>query len=574
MEVAAWLWFALRLMQAESTFNTLGGWRVRPVDRFVIPLAQFSVYFSLMIPLLVLRIFCIPVLAGWTVNFLQQEVYSEFSKMLIGVSFAAVGLHVCGLIAKKGAASRWTAALLGASLAFFVVIMISSSSSSHSNGYSGGSACGRMPEAVRSLMKPGDQAVDFNRYAGGSSDDRAQMKPFAVLPLITGTEVEKDNVRLKISRAIFDGERMDVRLNMVGTDLEFRNFTNEFLLMIRYGNGYWGFPRDAIHSYVSHRLAGCGVAFRVETASIVSPHLYPWCQNQDELLNGAELHVLQIDRSRLPFPEPAMTSLTSNASDDEKMKLPLLRSNSNEIEIRDAAFAAVSQLQMETYEAQTQAASLLNQLGKRAIPVIMEFPAFNDNSWNQHIKKFIVTHADQNDLAAIRKRAETDSRFCEVMLAKNWNDEVRPILRKHALNGLPLDARSFRFVAEQRDPSLAVALTKLALISPSDGRALILKDHPGVNWEMLVRDACRKTAFGSEKPEEFWLNESAILGEQQWLMDRVASWLQSQKSPTKEQIHQWISSTSWDADVSQFTTWLREHVTKLTWNNELKKWTL
>jgi len=260
--------------------------------------------------------------------------------------------------------------------------------------------------------------------------------------------------------------------------------------------------------------------------------------------------------------------------DDDKIKLPVLPSSPSSQQLREATFAVLSQLQIGWGGDQREAVELLTKIGKNGLSHVLAFSTYSDDAWNSHIKNLIITHADQNDLQAIRKRAETDPRFCEVMLAKNWNDEVRPVLRKHALNGLPLDARSFRFVAEQRDPSLAVALTKLALISPSDGRAIVLKDHPGVNWEMLVRDACRKTAFGSEKPEEFWLNESAILGERQWLMDRVASWLQSQKSPTKEQIHQWISSASWDADVSQFTTWLREHATKLTWNNELKKWTL
>jgi hypothetical protein len=90
MELAAWLWFTMRLMQAESTFTTLGGWQLRPLRRFMIPVAQWLCYLIVVVPLIAVRVVAIPLIAEHPREIWVESVFGEFGVMLLSVILAAL----------------------------------------------------------------------------------------------------------------------------------------------------------------------------------------------------------------------------------------------------------------------------------------------------------------------------------------------------------------------------------------------------------------------------------------------------------------------------------------------------
>jgi hypothetical protein len=199
------------------------------------------------------------------------------------------------MIAKRGTASRWTAGILGGASALLLVIAFGSSRQSLPkgiSGLSGGSGYKQFPEAIRALMKPGDQGIEFvgNRFS--SKEHLVAADHYVTIPLRKGAVVYQDGIRCEVARAQFVGERMDVRLDLSGPIGKMSNVSKGLMLVIRYGNGYWGFPCYKTRSIATRSLPGAGVAYKMESALLVSPLVYPWCRDREAFLRGAELHVL------------------------------------------------------------------------------------------------------------------------------------------------------------------------------------------------------------------------------------------------------------------------------------------
>jgi hypothetical protein len=96
------------------------------------------------------------------------------------------------------------------------------------------------------------------------------------------------------------------------------------------------------------------------------------------------------------------------------------------------------------------------------------------------------------------ERLETDPQIGGALVARGWVDEALPALRRHLAQGRKLDRHTLPALVALGEPEMGPALESqfLRLDDPTDELVAAMRDHPGVDWNRLRREAWRRAKFG------------------------------------------------------------------------------
>lgn len=590
LEALAWFVFTLRLMQAETTFLTLGGWKARPISVGTLAVAGWALYFMVLIPPMLVRTTCLATMLHWTIqDWIQYGALTWL--LLLGILLVGAAiLAAIGKIARGGIWAKWLVILVGAGICWVflsVGVLLTGYRTVQTIGGEAGSGPPNTPRGLMAYVPKTDRVIES--FLGGSpSIDEPGLRLIARVPTKSGAITNHDGMMFRVTESRPTGARLNVTIEIRGPSERFKDWgdrsasKSRVVLAVRYANGMWGWVRNYNREWKVNYLAGFPIMNRLEQGEFLSPKMYPWVSAPwEELLDGAECYLFVTDSSVELPPAPLIPEFPmSIGSREMTVELPTLPDNPTLLQIRTATLAAVDQMQIDAWSDNSNAASrLLDKVGSAAVPFVLDCAPFGRNAWRDHLRRFLTKHATAEHVPALLKLLETDPRAAEVMIPKGWKNEALPLLRKHLENRLPLDYEGFRAMAELKDPSLAPHLAAQVLNGASNefdsSKPPLLRDHPGIDWLALVKEGCRRSAMDDGEPNFYWLENSAPLGDRELFRKQVGAWLRNSNGPpSKGTIGAWIAKSTWDGESAAFPAWVRENFEKLRWDDALKRWAL
>lgn len=584
LEAAAWLWLTVRILLSESAFRTQGGWRARPVTEGTMRAARWSCYLAALLPALMGR----GIADAISLRFGPGEwmaIRAGGWLGLLGWLLTAAGLvAAAGSFRRRGGKSR---GLLGACVCVMVAgallfpgLLLRGMSQLRQSGSSGGFAS--TPEGLAAWIPPGDRIIDIYGV-GGHHPPKSALRLLVKLPAEVGAEANAEGARVRVEELQAAGERLKFQLKAHGEAKALGSWKREETVVVaRYSDGTWGWPRQTREKAVRFALPGFSLMRREEGGQLLSPKVYPWTrQSWEELLKGAELYVFVRNPDEHLPPTPAKPEESSTIGEAEMtIALPELPDNPSAAQISALARAAVNQMELNAWsDNSTKAAILLAKAGGAAVPFVLECAPFGRRAWTDHLFSFLRKSAREEDRSILLKLLETDPLMGDVLVAKGWQAEALPLLRRYLENGLLPDGSymgspSALALAALKDPALAGPFFRLAVLSNDDQLVQALRDYPGLDWNAMVLQGCRQSAFQSGETSGIWLDLAAGLGDRETFHDRVAAWLRAPAYTRKTEIHGWIEKATWDGEITDFPAWIRGNFDRLQWDGSIKRWVL
>ncbi|MEO5915511.1 MAG: hypothetical protein ABIS50_14860 [Luteolibacter sp.] len=505
LEIIALGWIVLRLMASESVLMTQGGWRSRPISRLAAWTAPFGVLAATLLPLFLLRIIII-----------QQAVSPDARQWLhiFTCSFlpAAGLLLLAALILRAGAAlisrrdaGRWKKVVFGllclAGIAVWfipatrwpILRLLNSERLYRSGG--GGMNFGNYVAGIQELLPPSGKYV--GDWIIWSPPTPRMREVFRFKPK-QGLVLRQPGIRVEMKHIRPSGNRLDLAFDIEAADPLLIDDLWTGVMVLRYAGNLYVFRRQSSDWQETPPVSVLPLTTIHVIGYFDSPVGYLWNERSwEELLQDAELMVFMPDKSR-----PPIRFLREAEVPKLEMKHP--PGLAGEVE------TVLDELDT-SWEHQKEMAKKGSTFPREAMPYILARHPWSDDAWENLIRPFLLKHSDESDKSAILERLPKEPRLGEIMVARGWQKEAIPLLRKFAADRLPLDADSLAALASEHDPALSSDLAALSARLPDGVEKLepLLRDQPGFDWPAFVHDGWlrRKYSFRREgpiQPFNFW----------------------------------------------------------------------
>jgi hypothetical protein len=582
LEAAAFAWLTVRVMLAESSFFTHGGWQVRPVEQSMLGKAKWALFLSALLPAMVVRAWCLHRTVDLSGNAWVEALRREWLPWLAGLIAAAVLVSAIGQRIRATGGRRWMIIIMGLVAAGGLLAVVAAVSPSSSNR---GTRSGGYGTTLRSLLPHiprGERLIAVNDRAGGSVRTDTPLRELLRVPLAAGQTISLPGLRAVVTACQPAGERLAVAVEVTGLPWRLQALGGDPVFVVRYGPGIWGPQRKYAQRWSRLALPGLGSGKLVASGDFMSPLIEPWNRRSwPELLQGAQLVIFAADPGGPPIPPSTAPAPAMSIGEKEMtLALPELPEHPTPQQLAAAAQAAVDQLHAGGWsEQQSRALPLLEKGGAAIVEPLLASGPFSDRAW-RHLEPFLVKHATEINRPALLRLLETDGRMGSVMIGKGWKAEALPLLRRHLVDGLPLTLPALLALAAEKNATLAPALRHRILHwdrsrfwQEEDPFMEALRDHPGIDWQQLQSDkwqANAETGTVSRTISE----RCASTGDRIIFREMAGLWLRGGKLPAKNTLHQWISPAAWDGELKDFPAWLRANFDRLQWDPAAARWTL
>lgn len=571
LEILIFCWIVLRVMASEPVLLTQGGWRVRPIPRFIVWIAPFAVLVMILLPPLLLRLLVIqsaasPDVAQWGRIF-TSCILPAAGWILLGALFVRTG---SGLLTRRGPAMAakivFGLALAGLMAAWFhpassrrIQILLNDRDLYHIQGGGGGSInFGNHVLGIQEHLPPGA------KYAGDWeiwSPPAVRMREVVRFPIKQGLVRKQAGIRLEVKLIQPDERKLDLDFDITAADPKFITDLWNGTMVLRYAGNIYAFRRLIRDWQETAPLAALPVTTIHCIGRFDSPIGYLWNDRTwGELLDDAELMVFVPDKSLPPIqvarkvdpPKPVREKPSGLAGDVE--------------EVFDGL----------DYDLDRNFTKPMAEKGSslphEALPHVLARHPWSDNAWEHFVKPFLLKHADVADKAALLDRMDSEPRLGEIMVIKGWKADALPLLRRIAEDRLPLDVESLTVLAQERDPKLAKSLSALAARLDHGVEKLepLLRVHPGFDWKAFVHEGWmrRKYSFrrsGPIQPFDLWAAQEGDVSALRHMAEQAARG----KKWEAEQLAGLVAG-----EHADLLGWLREHIGSLRFDAAAGRWVL
>ena len=563
LESLALLVASLRILQAEDTFATLGGWQVRPVNARTLRLARWGLFALLLLP---------PVLVRIAVSVaLFAPGPAECWVLAVQVWLPLLGGCLCGAAAAGGVGRAsglmWGVIVFSAccGVGYFISRTESNTFSNHLSGSRKGVAINIFRAESRMLKN-------------GVPRDFVSTSPLVRLPLRPGAEKFTGGCRVVLTEcALSSGQaRVTVEITVPGNGLRpwkiDGTYPNKGLsIYLRFADGTWAGLFDSFFSCDHSPLPGFGVErFRVG-GSIGTPLAFPENdQTWEQLAAGAECVIFAREITGTAkgdsSPWPPLPDVPRTW--DPNAPAPVL---SPAAATAEAAFAEFSRAAYAG-EAYNRRANLLKKFGPDGFAEALRYlweQCFED-IYRSNIVPMISAHATLEHLPLLLQELEIEPYCIRAFIKKGWQAQALPILRRQLQDGLPLPGESLDILAGEGDIHLAPMLYAAAIRCGEPTAPLLAKlaAHPGIDWPKLVAEAWRYQRFDVWQ-RKGWREAAARMGEKAALRELAGSWLD--KGPNTGTVSRFITLP--DA-IQNIPAWLRANFDRLQWDAGAARWVL
>ena len=576
LEAAVFGWFALRLMQAESTFLTHGGWRVRPLEARWLRRCRWLMFFSALLPVMMLRIWTMHDMVDLSGGAWLGELLRDWMPWLVILTGSAGLLGALGEGIAATGGRKWTGILCGAAAAACLITAGACLAGNSLDQAVSGSSGSTVPRGVLPFIPSGERLIAITpRWSGGDAPKDQSLRILMRVPLKQGATASLPGLKAEVTVCQPAGMRLKWGLVIRGLTWKLKQSGMEPVVVVRYPGGIWAQQMRGTFATERLRLAMLNVGRMDATGDALSPMSEPWNRRSwSELLQGAELVLFVPDKDGPAPPPPDHDPVTNDGTDEAALDLPALANQPTAEQLLAAAHAAVDLLHGRDFHKDSrQAMELLTKAGPAIIEPLLRSGPFSQRAWSA-LEPFFVRHATEAHKAPMLRLLETDGRIGSVMVQKGWTAEALPLLRKHLVEGLPLTFAGVKALADLKDESLAPALRRRFLFAdpiwkPLDDAVRLgesLRDHPGINWPELARQKWHRQG------SPVWAEQCARAGDKAILRHMAARWLGASTPPDKPTIQDWIARESWDGEATEFPAWLRANFDRLQWDPEGKRW--
>jgi hypothetical protein len=167
---------------------------------------------------------------------------------------------------------------------------------------------------------------------------------------------------------------------------------------------------------------------------------------------------------------------------------------------------------------------------------------WSEQGWELVVKPYLLKFAGETEKATLLKLLKRNPWMANFFLEKGWREEAEPILREHLQAGKTLPKKTVTYLAGLREPGMGEALVNqlLRMRGDFDDVARTVRNHPGVNWDEVRREAWRRmaTGFGSH---HVWRQWGVEIGEKEALRQFLAE-AESGKEWERTMLEKWFET--------------------------------
>lgn len=483
LEVASLVWLVTRVALTQSGFGTFGGWRSRPGGRLGFVMAEVV---FLMMPLLLVggvRVGCAieilhPQGTGWW--FLLESWAWSF--------FWVVALYVACRVVALG--WEWGDGRARPKLAWTVVlVLIVGSLLVHERwGRVGERARQKSGNSTRNLVRldprGNPEVKEWQLLRDRNSYHEPAFNAFAVdcvkVPLKKDEAGEGYGLRVLVKGVEKRESGMLLTLEVTRVGELSESPSNRIGFLVSFKNGYFGDRWQMTHETRDVRVPLLGVDRMIYRGLYFSPHILP--ENEEtweELVEGAEVWVgTNIEASM-------SVENVSGGKDDSGMN---------------------------------HWHDKLDLSGRESLSKLLEAAPHSNHRWSDVAIPYWEKVANEGDREQLLGRLELDPRMGGLFLRKGWADDAEPILRRHLEKGKSLTKATVIFLTKLGEEEMGPRLENQLLRMEGDITRVVevVKEHPGVDWERVRREAWRRvvTGFGNH---HVWVKWGAEMGEKEAL---------------------------------------------------------
>jgi hypothetical protein len=207
-------------------------------------------------------------------------------------------------------------------------------------------------------------------------------------------------------------------------------------------------------------------------------------------------------------------------------------------------------------------------LPPEAIDPILAYHPWPDSAWQEMIRPFLIRHAAAAHKPMLLERLATDARLGSVFIEKGWPADAIPVLRRRAIERLPLDAESLKLLAEQNDPSLTPHLAALAIpLWGIEKIAPALRECAGFDWPSFVALGWKRHKYlNYDRQGWHYAGWAAELGDAS-AMRRLAEEAGTGKKWEKQRLAGLV-----DSEGEDLSALLQENLDRMTFDAATQKW--
>lgn len=303
LEAAAFAWLTVRVMLAESSFFTHGGWQVRPVEKSMLGKAKWALFLSALLPAMAVRAWCLHRTVDLSSGVWLEALLREWLPWLAGLIAAAGLVSAIGQRIRAKGGRRWMIIILGLVAVGGLLAVVAAVSPSSFNRGSRSGGYGTTPRSLLPHIPQGERLIAVNASAGGSVRTDKPLRELLRVPLAAGQTASLPGLRAVVTACQPAGERLAVEVEVTGLPWRLRALGEDPVFVVRYGPGIWGPQREYSQRWSRLRLPGMGSGKLVESGDFMSPMIEPWNQRPwAELMEGAELVIFVQDPGGPPIP--------------------------------------------------------------------------------------------------------------------------------------------------------------------------------------------------------------------------------------------------------------------------------
>lgn len=461
LEKVVAVWIILRLMCSMPVLLTEGGWRTRPIPRWVAWGSSVAVLAMVLTLLLLARLWATwyitrPDSGQWQTIFLHYILPDAFTVVAVSTI-----LRVAASLApnRQGAVKRLPLVLTG------LVALISWTSLFSSEFFAETEHAPWTPTryqlneraAIRMVLP--EDAVLFGDWSHGTTWPLPAREVLRI-PLEEGLVIRRPGLKMKLHLDSSRERNLRVDISLTFVEGRLWNQIWNSTMVVRYpGNQF------SISDKHPEALTSPDFAFNpVKSGRIDASFLPPSDQVKDEAhwqrtLSGAELIFY--------YPDPLLPRFQVEAL--EPPLSPGLRPphrNAQSDPIPGDVEGIFRRLDFELYRVQEPREPWLERvkrLGPAVMREVLDHKPWSDHAWTLFVKPYLLEYSADADKAALLERLRDDPRLGEIFITKGWKADAMPLLRGFAKDRLPIGLASITALLEEKDPTLAADLGSLLM---------------------------------------------------------------------------------------------------------------
>jgi hypothetical protein len=505
LEILGIFWITTRVLLSESIFRTHGEWKARPVSRREMMQSQILCLALVFAFPFALRIFTIqqvlaPDASGWSYLITHRWSWAILSYGIL------VAILCLGNRAMSRAPGRPVAGWIFIGIVAMCLLMTGLSSSKSpltsfhvGHGDSGIGEGRTLSMSVRSLLPADADLIGQWLPQQKWQNDEPGARLLIRIPLTSQSTTKSEGTSLRILWQKEHGRRLKLRAELVfcsGVVNSFRARYN-YLPVVRYGDGSFA-PIAAIRADSdSLALPLLPIDRYYIDGEFTSPLILPentltW----DKLIEGAELMIFVRDRGGIPVEGQNPYENPMSIGEREMTIAPPAKGD-----LEASVHYLVDQANING-----SSAGVLNLLGSEAVPAVIARNPFTDRAWKS-ILPFLQKHANESHKPALLDFLKLDPRAADIFLGKGWFNDALLIIKDHLIEGRIPSPDVFLELAKLRDPNLGAPLQRefLRLTSRVEEIGNLLRDHPNVDWNALIKEGWHRRKYNIGTDAEWWI---------------------------------------------------------------------